>query len=575
MFRLVKYLKGYVKESIIGPFFKLLEACFELAVPIVVAKMIDVGIKNEDNAYILWMGLVLVLFAVLGLACSFTAQYFAAKASVGFGTALRKKMFAHINALSHTELDTIGTPSLITRTINDINQTQTGVNMVLRLFLRSPFIVAGSLILAFTINVKLAMIFLIATPIIFAVIMFIMYATIPMYKNIQKKTDRVSLLVRENLSGARTVRAFSKQADELEIFGETSKELAKKQIFVGRISNLLNPVTYVIVNLAVIAIIRMGADSVNTGVLTQGEVIALVNYMFQIFYALSALSILIMSFTKSVASASRVNEVLDMKPSLENTGKTEFAPKGGEIVRFDNVSFAYHGSGENSLEGISFSVMRGETVGIIGGTGSGKSTLINLIPRFYDITGGSLRIDGIDIKEYDTASLRSKIGIVPQKAVLFAGTVRENMRWGKADATDEEIWRALEIAQARSFIEEDGLDKRVEQGGKNLSGGQRQRLTIARAIIGHPEILILDDSTSALDYATDAALRRALADHTENTTTFIVSQRVSSIRQADKIVVLDDGALVGVGTHEELLERCEIYREIYSSQIPGGEVDAK
>lgn len=575
MFRLARYLKGYIKESIIGPLFKLTEAIFELIVPLVMASIIDTGIKNGDNAHIYKMGGVLILLGFTGLVCSLTAQFFAAKASMGFGSQLRNALYKHINSLSHAQIDKIGTPSLITRMTNDINQTQSGVNLILRLFLRSPFIVIGALIMAFTINVKLALIFLIATPVIAVVIYTIMAFSIPLYKKIQKTLDRISLITRENLVGVRVIRAFSRQDREIERFSQTCDYLQDASVKAGRISALLNPLTYVIVNLAIIVIIKNGGNAVYNGVITQGEVIALVNYMTQILLALMALSILITSVTKATASAARINDTFDIKPTITDDGNEflQLNPSANTPkVSFKDVYLAYE-SDEYSLENISFDAMVGQTIGIIGGTGSGKSSIINLIPRFYDANRGEVLVDGVDVKKYKLSQLRSKIGIVPQNAVLFSGTIRDNIRWGKKDATDEEIWEALEISMSADFVREkpDGLDTVILQGGKNLSGGQRQRLTIARALISKPEILILDDSSSALDYATDASLRKNLREKTENMTVFIVSQRCMSIKSADKIVVLDDGFVVGIGTHDELFASCEVYNEICLSQVTSDE----
>lgn len=576
MFKLFRYLKNYLVQSILGPLFKMTEATFELIVPVVMAKIIDVGIKNGDKQYIYKMGALLVLLGILGLACSLTAQYFAAKASMGFGTALRKDLYHHINTFSYAEIDKLGTPSLVTRMTSDINQTQTGVNMLLRLFLRSPFIVIGAVIAALLINVRLTLIFLVTSPVLGLIIYFVMSASIPKYTVIQKKVDRVSLLTRENLVGVRVIRAFSRQDEEMEEFSQTSEELMKTQIVVGRISALLNPATYVVVNLAILAIIWFGGKSVFAGSLTQGEVIALVNYMSQILLALVALANLIVIFTKASASAIRINEIFDTKASVSDENNTEVAEKAAEnAVEFRNVSFGYGGDGEYAVSGLTFTVKKGETVGIIGGTGSGKSTLINLIPRFYDVSDGEVLVNGVNVKNYPFTQLRSKIGLVPQKAVLFKGTIRDNMKWGKADATDGEIYKALEIAQAREFVDSkpDGLDTMILPNGRNLSGGQRQRLTIARAIVRRCEILILDDSASALDYATDAKLRKAIATETDGLTVFIVSQRAASIRHADKILVLDDGKIEGMGTHSELLRNCPLYKEICLSQLSREEVE--
>ena len=568
MRKLIKYLDGYLKESIIGPLFKLLEACFELLVPLVMAKIVDVGIRNQDIAYIMKMCAVMVAFGVLGLACSLTAQYFAAKAATGFGTALRKDMFCHINSLSYTELDVMGTSTLVTRITSDINQAQAGVNLVLRLFLRSPFIVVGAVILAFTVNTKLAWIFVVLVPLLSLIIYGIMMATIPIYKRVQNKLDSVLRLTRESLSGVRVVRAFSRQNDEIKDFDQESTQLMQTQLRVGKISALLNPATYVVINGAILVVLWLGGHTVYEGGITQGELIALINYMSQILLALIALANLIVSFTKASASALRINDVFAQKPGMEERETLVQEKKNADKVKFSKVDFAYKG-GKNALTDICFSARPGETVGIIGGTGSGKSTVVNLIPRFYDTTAGSVLVDGIDVREYPFEQLRKKVGIVPQNAVLFAGTIRDNMRWRKKDATDQEINEALKIAQAKEFVDSkpDGLDTAILQGGKNFSGGQRQRLTIARALVGKPEILILDDSASALDFATDAKLRRAIASQTEGMTVFIVSQRAASIRNADRILVLDDGMQAGLGTHEELLETCEVYREICMSQL--------
>lgn len=570
MKKLLIYLRGYVKESILAPLFKMLEASFELITPLVTASVIDVGIRNHDIPYIWKMCGIMVLLGIIGLVCSLTAQYFSAKAAMGFSTGLRKAMFAHIGSLSYTELDRLGTPTLVTRITSDINQAQTGVNLVLRLFLRSPFIVVGAVFMAFTINVKIAAIFMIAVPMISLVIYLIMKWTVPVYKRVQTSLDKISMITRENHVGVRVVRAFGRQQEEMEEFSESNDRYTRIQIAAGRISALLNPVTYVIMNLAIIAILWFGGVEVDSGEITQGEVFALVNYMTQILLALLALANLIVAVTKATASALRLNEVFDTKPSLtdeknvfQKTDEKDFR------VEFSDISFTYSGSKVPALSHISFQAARGETIGIIGGTGCGKTTLINLIPRFYDADSGVLKVEGCRVNEYPLEQLRKKIGIVPQKAVLFKGTIRENMQWGKEDATDQEIWRALEIAQAAEFVKEkpEGLDTILTQGGSNLSGGQKQRLTIARALVGAPEILILDDSASALDFATDAALRKALRRQTGHTTVFLVSQRASSIKQADKILVLDDGRLAGAGTHDKLLKECAVYREICLSQL--------
>lgn len=580
MLRLARYLKNYKKESIIGPLFKMLEAFFELLVPLVVADMIDNGIAKGDKTYIYRAAFIMVLLGVVGLVCSLIAQFFAAKASVGFGTELRNDLFAHMNRLSYAELDKAGTSTLVTRMTSDMNQVQSGVNMILRLFLRSPFIVVGALVAAFLVNAKVAVIFLIAAPVLAFIIYGIMVLTIPMYSKAQKALDTISLATREGLNGARVIRAFGRQADETEEFTEDCNRLLKLQKRVGKVSAAMNPLTYVVVNLAIAAIIMQGGKQVDAGVITQGEVIALVNYMTQILNALVALQVLIVSFTKAMASAKRVNEVLNLQPTvLDSEDGYSLKNVSGEdvpAVVFDNVSFTYPGAKEEALTGLSFTVKKGQTVGIIGGTGSGKSSLVNLLPRFYDVTKGAVLVNGVDVKEYPQRELRSRIGVVPQKAVLFSGSIRENMKWGKDDATDEEINEALLIAQAKEFVDakEGGLDYKLNQGGKNLSGGQRQRLTIARALVRKPEILILDDSASALDFATDAALRRALSERTKGMTVFMVSQRTATIQNADMIIVLEDGEVAGIGTHKELQETCEVYKEICQSQVSAEEVGA-
>lgn len=568
MLKLIKYLKHYKKESIIGPLFKLLEACFELCIPLVVSRIVDVGIKNQNVPYIMKMCAIMVTFGILGLACSLTAQYFAAKAAAGFGAELRRDLFLHVNRLSYSQLDQAGTATLVTRITNDVNQAQAGVNLVLRLFLRSPFIVVGAVIMAFTIHVKLALIFVVLVPVLSLVIYSIMLACIPLYKKVQGSLDLVLRLTREALSGARVVRAFSRQEDEKREFADKTRTLMGQQLLVGRISALLNPATYVVINGAVLLVLWYGGKTVYQGEITQGEVIALTNYMSQILLALIALANLIVSFTKASASAARIHEVFARIPDMREGEKKQEDAQGMEGVVFSHVDFAYKGN-KNALTDLDFTIKRGQTFGIIGGTGSGKSTVVNLIPRFYDATGGTVFVDGKNVKEYSFEQLRHKVGVVPQNAVLFSGTVRDNMRWGKADATDQEIYRALELAQARDFIDArpEGLDTPILQGGKNLSGGQRQRLTIARALVGEPEILILDDSASALDYATDARLRRALSEGLRGTTVILVSQRCISIKDADQILVLDDGRQVGLGTHEELKEHCGVYREICMSQL--------
>ena len=576
MFRLFRYLKNYKKESVIGPLFKLIEACFELAVPLVMANIIDIGIKNEDMGYILKMGGVMVLLGFMGLACSLTAQFFAAKASVGFGTALRTDLLKHINKLSYTEIDKIGSSTLVTRMTADINTAQAGVNILLRLLLRSPFIVIGAVIMAFTISVKLTLIFLIIAPCLAFVIYKIMSITIPRYKHIQKTLDRTNLLTSEALTGARVIRAFSRQQDEEKEFKQITDELTDLQIKAGRINALMNPMTYVIVNIAIAVIIRAGAGQVFRGTISQGEVIALINYMNQILLALLAMAILVTNITKMQASAIRINDIFAVDPSVSDEGNIEVkAVKNAPCIEFKDVSFSYHDSEEYALENISFSVGRGETAGIIGGTGSGKSSVINLIPRFYDVSKGQVLVDGVDVKDYPFKQLRKKIGLVPQRAVLFKGTIRDNMKWRDRSASDDEIISALKLAQAYDFVMEkpDKLDEMILQEGKNLSGGQRQRLTIARAFVGSPEIVILDDSASALDLATDAKLRKAIAEQTGGMTVLIVSQRISSIKNVDKIIVMDDGKIAGIGTHRELYKNCAVYREICLSQLSEQEVN--
>lgn len=577
MKRLWSYMKHYKKESILGPLFKLLEASFELLVPLVVANIIDTGIASRDGSYVLKMGGVLILLGFVGLASSITAQYFAAKAAVGTSTAMRKALFEHLNSFSYKELDTIGTSTLITRITSDINQVQTGVNLVLRLFLRSPFIVFGAMIMAFTIDVRCATIFAAVIPVLFVVVFAIMGVTIPWYRRVQNELDRVLLHVRENLSGVRVVRAFNRQQEEMKTFHRDSTALMNTQLFVGRISGLLNPLTYAIINGAVILLVWTGGRQVDAGILSQGQVVALVNYMSQILVELIKLANLIINVTKSLACLSRINKILDQETGMaEGTVGEQKQEKGVPCVEFKDVSITYEEGADAALSHVSFRAYPGETIGIIGGTGSGKSTLVNLIPRFYDVTEGEVLVDGRNVQEYTYEGLRGKIGVVPQKAVLFSGTIRENLRWGKEDATDEELYAALETAQGREIVEkkEKGLDTEVLQGGRNLSGGQRQRLTIARALVRDPEILILDDSASALDFATDAKLRKALREHKEKATVFLVSQRAATIRQADQIIVLDDGAVVGIGKHEELYQNCEVYREICNSQVSAEEEKA-
>ena len=575
MKKLLVYLKDYKLESIVGPLFKLLEACFELIVPLLVADVINNAIPNGDAAAVRRTALIMVLFGVLGLVCSITAQFFAAKAAVGFGAAVRSALFKHVNTLSHAELDRLGSSGLITRLTADVDQAQAGVNLVLRLLLRSPFVVLGSIIMALTISVKLTLIFLVATPLIGLVIYLVISRSLRLYKRIQAGVDRLSLLTRENLSGARVIRAFSRQQEESGRFKDTADSLMRLQMFAGRISAALNPATMVIVDLAVVLIIWFGGKSVSAGEVGQGDVVALVNYLTQILIALVALANLIVNFTRGTASAARIQEVLEVRPSVED--KAAKAPQtvpGAPRVSFDHACFSYGGAAESVLTDVCLDAMPGETIGVIGGTGAGKSALVNLIPRFYDATAGCVRIDGVDVRDYPLADLRARVGMVPQQAVLFRGTIRENMRWGAPEATDEDIWRALTIAQARDFVEEreGGLDAVIEQGGRNLSGGQRQRLTIARALVREAQILILDDSASALDFATDARLRAAIHRETKGATVFIVSQRASTIRRADKIVVLDDGHVAGIGKHEELYETCPVYREICLSQLSESEV---
>ncbi|MDD6810327.1 MAG: ABC transporter ATP-binding protein [Lachnospiraceae bacterium] len=591
MKKLLIYLKDYKKETVFAPLFKMLEAGFELFVPLVMAAIIDNGIANADMPYVLKMGLVLVALGIIGLICSITAQFFAAKAAVGFSTQLKHALFEHIQSLSFTEMDEIGTSTMITRMTSDTNQVQNGVNMVLRLFLRSPFIVFGAMIMAFTIDVKAALIFVVTIPVLSIVVFGIMMITMPLYKKVQAGLDKILGKTRENLTGVRVIRAFHKEEQEIEEFEEDNRTLTHMQLFVGKIAALTNPVTYIIVNVATIALIYTGAVRVDNGAITQGEVVALVNYMSQILVELVKLANLIITITKALACANRIESVFAMQSGMEwaADGRLVTAEdkrtKGIEAediakehakdentgiyaVEFNHVSLTYKGAGDESLTDIDFKVKKGETIGIIGGTGSGKSSLVHLIPRFYDATKGSVKINGRDVKEYGMEELREKIGIVLQKAVLFQGTIRENLKWGNDSATEEEMNRALEISQAKEFVDSKpgGLDAQISQGGKNLSGGQRQRLTIARAVVRQPEILILDDSASALDYATDAKLRKAIREMEKDTTVFIVSQRTSSIQHADQIIVLEDGCVVGMGTHENLLERCEVYKEIHYSQ---------
>lgn len=570
MKKLLVYLRDYKKECIFAPLFKLLEASFELIVPLVMAAIIDHGIAVSDRPYIFKMGGVLVLLALIGLTCSITAQYFAAKAAVGFATKLRHSLFSHIGTLSFSEMDMIGSSTLITRITSDINQVQSGVNMVLRLFLRSPFIVFGAMIMAFTVNVKAALVFVVAIPLLSVVVFSVMLASIPLFKKVQSGLDRVLGHTRENLEGARVIRAFNKEADEAKEFNASNDFLTNMQMVVGRISTLMNPLTYIIINCAILAVIWIGGKEVFGGIITQGEVVALVNYMSQILVELVKLANLIILINKAIACGNRIEEVLETKSTIENNPNADTKRAvGDDAVTFSHVSMSYASTSEEALTDIDFTAKRGETIGIIGGTGSGKSSVVNLIPRFYDVSKGSVSIDGKDVRDYDLTELRDKIGVVMQKAVLFQGTIAENLRWGKPDATDEELWKAIEVAQATDVVEgkEGKLDYMIEQGGRNLSGGQKQRLTIARAVVKNPDILILDDSASALDFATDARLRAALRNLKGNKTIFIVSQRTSSIQFADKIIVMDDGQVAGIGTHEQLLGNCEIYREIYESQF--------
>ncbi len=585
MKKLLVFLKDYKKETVLAPLFKMLEAGFELFVPLVMAAVIDRGIAQEDIPYVLKMGLVLVMLGLIGLTCSITAQYFAAKAAVGFSTQLKHSLFEHIQELSFSEMDKLGTSTMITRMTSDANQVQNGVNMVLRLFLRSPFIVFGAMVMAFTIDVKAALVFVVTIPLLSIVVFGIMMITMPLYKKVQAGLDKVLGKTRENLTGVRVIRAFHKEEQETAEFEQDNSALTHLQLFVGKISALTNPVTYIIVNVATIVLIYTGAVRVDTGYITQGEVVALVNYMSQILIELVKLANLIITITKALACANRIQSVFELQSSMAWKGSGDGLAEAGRsltvsgqdeagksalpyAVEFDQVGLTYQGAGAESLSDIDFKVKKGETIGIIGGTGSGKSSLVHLIPRFYDASRGSVRIDGKDVREYGMEELRDKIGMVMQKAVLFQGTIRENLSWGKPDATTEEMNWALEISQAKEFVDTKprGLEELIAQGGKNLSGGQRQRLTIARAVVRQPEILILDDSASALDYATDARLRKAIREMGEGTTVFIVSQRTSSIQYADQIIVLEDGRVAGIGTHEELLESCEVYQEIHYSQ---------
>ncbi len=568
MFKLLKYLKNYRKESVLGPFFKLIEVAFELAVPLIVARIIDNGIGNSDKTYILQMCGVLAMLGALGLVCALAAQYFSAKAAVGFATDVRGVLFKHIGKLSFKQLDELGAPTLITRLTGDINQVQTGINLTLRLVLRSPFVVFGAVIMAFTVDAGSALVFAVAVPVLAAVVFAIMLVCIPMYKKVQQRLDKLLGKTRENLLGARVVRAFCKEGEETEEFDAKNRALTSMQIAVGRISSFMNPVTFVLINFAVIALIYIGGLRVNSGAISSGDVVAQYNYMSQILVELIKLASLIISVTKSIASGNRIQSVLEIEPETVSGNVENGDLNSPYAVEFKNASLSY-GGGENALNNINLKIKRGETVGIIGSTGSGKSSLVNLIPRFYDVTGGEVLVDGIDVKDYDIKSLRNKIGVVFQKKALFEGSVRDNIRFGKADATDTEIWQALNTAQAKQMIEdkEGGLDYMLEQEGRNLSGGQRQRMTIARALVRKPEILILDDAASALDYATSAKLNSALKNTDFSPTVITVSQRISAIRSADVIVVLDEGEIAGIGTDGELLKTCEVYREIYESQL--------
>lgn len=618
MKRLLSYMKDYRKESILGPLFKMLEASFELLVPLVVASMVDVGIRNRDGGYIMKMGGLLLLLALVGLACSLTAQYFAAKAATGAGTALRNDLYKHIGTLSYAEIDSVGTATLITRMTSDINQVQNGINMTLRLLLRSPFVVFGAMIMAFTVDLRSAMVFVVTIPVLCVVVFGIMLVSMPLYRSVQRQLDKVLLTTRENLMGVRVIRAFNRQESEVGTFEGENDRLVQMQVFVGKISALLNPVTYVIINVAIVAVIWVGGEQVDSGTITQGKVIALVNYMSQILVELIKMANLIILISKATACMNRVDSIFQVETSVKERGslgggthengslgggiqenvshgkgiqenvshgKEDFCESlpstgpsaGGPVpkVEFRDMDFVYSGAKAPALSGISFKAMPGQTIGVIGGTGSGKTTLVNLIPRFYDADKGQVLVDGVDVRNHTLDGLRSKIGVVPQRPVLFKGTLRDNMKWGKKDASDEEIYDALNMAQAREFVndKDQGLMLHIDQGGRNLSGGQRQRLTIARALVRRPEILIMDDSASALDFATDARLRKAIRQGTKDMTVFIVSQRATTIKQADLILVLDEGALAGMGTHKELLNSCEVYREICLSQISREEVE--
>lgn len=570
MKKLLIYLKDYKIESVLAPLFKMLEALFELFVPIVMAKVIDIGIPAGDRSYVIRMCLVMILLGIIGLVCSITAQYFSAKAACGFAAKLRHSLFEHIQSLSFTEMDTIGTSTLITRMTSDINQVQNGVNMFLRLFMRSPFIVVGAMVAAFIIDVRSAIIFAVAIPLLSVIVFIIMYVSIPLYKKVQSRLDTVLGITRENLTGARVIRAFHKEEGEIERFEEANGDLSSLQIFVGKISALMNPATYAVVNLSIVAIIWVGGIRVNTGAISQGEVVALINYMSQILVELIKLANLIVLINKAIACGNRVQSVFEISSSMSESPDQSIDTETDNAVEFKDVSLRYGSSETDSLSKITFSAKKGETIGIIGGTGSGKSSIVNMIPRFYDAFSGEVLVDGKNVKDYSIKALRGKIGVVPQKAVLFNGTIRENLLWGNENASDEDIYEALKISQATDVVEgrRKGLDSEVAQGGKNFSGGQRQRLTIARALVRKPEILILDDSASALDFATDAALRKAIREMENSPTVFIVSQRASSIQYADKIIVLDDGRIAGIGSHDSLLESCGVYQEIYYSQFP-------
>lgn len=570
MRKILIYLKDYKIESVLAPLFKMLEALFELFVPIVMARVIDVGIPLGDRNYVIRMCLIMILLGLIGLICSITAQYFSAKAACGFAAKLRHSLFEHIQTLSFTEMDTIGTSTLITRMTSDINQVQNGVNMFLRLFMRSPFIVVGAMVAAFIIDVRSAIIFAVAIPLLSVIVFIIMYVSIPLYKKVQSRLDTVLGITRENLTGARVIRAFHKEEGEIERFEEANESLSFLQIFVGKISALMNPATYAMVNLSIVAIIWVGGIRVNTGAISQGEVVALINYMSQILVELIKLANLIVLINKAIACGNRVQSVFEISSSMSESPDQSIDTETDNAVEFKDVSLRYGLSETDSLSEITFSAKKGETIGIIGGTGSGKSSIVNMIPRFYDAFSGEVLVDGKNVKDYSIKALRGKIGVVPQKAVLFNGTIRENLLWGNENASDEDIYEALKISQAIDVVEgrRKGLDSEVAQGGKNFSGGQRQRLTIARALVRKPEILILDDSASALDFATDAALRKAIREMENSPTVFIVSQRASSIQYADKIIVLDDGRIAGIGSHDSLLESCGVYQEIYYSQFP-------